>query len=325
MPVRNRQNGWPLCAEPGGSSCPPLKAPPGKSKRPLSPVTRGAFRVTARSMRPTSTLVAIMKDEAPYIIEWLAYHRLLGFDRIRIYSNDCSDGTDALLDKLQAAGEVEHVRWPSVPGVLPQHSAYMDTFRACDTDWFMSLDADEFLNLAKASTVGEFLATIPDDAAAIAVCWRVFGSGGQLWRGPQPVTQRFTWAAPVDHHLNRRIKTISRVSAVDAVGIHAAKVRDGHFVLATGEPAKLHRGNFAQPRYEVAQINHYVVRSREEFADKMARGNANYPADHPEKISFRPPSFFEEHDRNEERDTTIQRRSVELRREMARLVRTLSA
>jgi hypothetical protein len=267
-------------------------------------------------MRPTSTLVAIVKDELPYLVEWLAYHRLLKFDRIRVYSNDCSDGSDDLLDRMQDAGLLEHRRWPSIQGVAPQHSAYMDAFSSCDTDWFMALDADEFLNLAQVNTVSDFLDSIPDHASGIAMCWRVFGSGGQLWRGPQPVTQRFTWAAPVDHHLNRRIKPIVRVSCTRAVGIHTADLTVGDWVLPTGEPAKLHRGCYARPTYDVAQINHYVVRSREEFEAKLARGNANMPAEHPEKVTFRPPSFFDEHDRNEERDTSILRRSDELKREM---------
>ena len=96
-------------------------------------------------MRQTSTLFAIVKDERRYLLEWVAYHRLIGFDRIRIYSNDCSDGTDELLDRMQAAGLVEHVRWPSIEGVSAQNSANQDAFRSCDTDWYLPLDADELL------------------------------------------------------------------------------------------------------------------------------------------------------------------------------------
>src|SRR6187402_2146286 len=112
-------------------------------------------------MQPTATLVAIMKDERPYLVEWVAYHRLIGFDRIRVYSNDCSDGTDALLDRMQGAGLVQHIRWPSTAGASPQHSAYVDAFGACETEWFMSLDTDEFLNIAATNSVAEFLGTFP--------------------------------------------------------------------------------------------------------------------------------------------------------------------
>jgi len=248
---------------------------------------------------------------------------MIGFDHIRVYSNDCSDGTDMLLDKMQTAELIEHVSWPGVAGVSPQLSAYADALQACDTEWLMPLDVDEFLNLATHRTVGEFLATFPDDASGIAICWRIFGSGGQLWRGPQRVTDRFTWAAPVDHYLNRRIKSISRVGAVENINAHVSTPTKGVFVLPTGEPAKLHRESFARPRYEVAQINHYCVKSRAEYEEKRQRGCVNMPPEHPNRISFRPPTFFDEHDRNEERDRSILRHRDALGREMRKIEEAL--
>lgn len=49
---------------------------------------------------PISTVVTSMKDEAPYVIEWVAYHRALGFDRIVVLANDCTDGTHEMLTRL---------------------------------------------------------------------------------------------------------------------------------------------------------------------------------------------------------------------------------
>jgi len=83
------------------------------------------------------TACAIVKDERPYMLEWVAWYRLLGFDRILIYSNDCSDGTDRLLDAMQAEGLVEHRPWPSRPGHAPQQSAYADALRDCPTRWIL--------------------------------------------------------------------------------------------------------------------------------------------------------------------------------------------
>ena len=45
-------------------------------------------------------VISTMKDEAPYILEWIAHHRGIGFTDFLIYTNDCSDGTDLLLDRL---------------------------------------------------------------------------------------------------------------------------------------------------------------------------------------------------------------------------------
>jgi hypothetical protein len=42
-----------------------------------------------------------MKDEGPYVIEWVAHHLALGFTDLMVYTNDCSDGTDAILKRLE--------------------------------------------------------------------------------------------------------------------------------------------------------------------------------------------------------------------------------
>ncbi len=54
----------------------------------------------------------VMRNEAPFILEWLAYHRLIGVSDFLIYSNDCDDGTDVMLDHLQSMGLVTHLNNP---------------------------------------------------------------------------------------------------------------------------------------------------------------------------------------------------------------------
>ena len=89
-----------------------------------------------------------MKDEGPYILEWLAYHRAIGFTDFLIYTNDCSDGTDLLLDRLQHNGIVTHVRnkvlkrglYLSALKYAKDHSLYSGA------DWAYVCDIDEFLN-----------------------------------------------------------------------------------------------------------------------------------------------------------------------------------
>ena len=39
-------------------------------------------------MAETFTLVSTVKDEAPYLWEWVAYHRMIGFNDILIFQND---------------------------------------------------------------------------------------------------------------------------------------------------------------------------------------------------------------------------------------------
>tara|TARA_R110002074_G_scaffold269101_3_gene441049 strand:- start:81 stop:341 length:261 start_codon:yes stop_codon:yes gene_type:complete len=53
---------------------------------------------------PKTQLISCVKDEAVFMLEWVAHHHLLGFDDICIYTNDCTDGTVALLSALEDAG-----------------------------------------------------------------------------------------------------------------------------------------------------------------------------------------------------------------------------
>ena len=53
-----------------------------------------------------------VKNEGAFLMEWLAHHRAVGFTDFLVYSNDCSDGTDAMLDRLQAMGWLVHLPNP---------------------------------------------------------------------------------------------------------------------------------------------------------------------------------------------------------------------
>jgi hypothetical protein len=54
-------------------------------------------------------IVTCVRNEAPLLLEWIAYHQAIGFTDFLLYSNDCDDGTDALLDRLAQMGVIAHV------------------------------------------------------------------------------------------------------------------------------------------------------------------------------------------------------------------------
>ncbi len=69
-------------------------------------------------------IVTTMKNEGPFILEWLAYHRAIGVTDFLIYTNDCTDGTDTMLQMLMAKGlcqwrENPFRRWTSSPSMRP--------------------------------------------------------------------------------------------------------------------------------------------------------------------------------------------------------------
>ncbi len=45
-------------------------------------------------------LATSIKDEGPFLLEWIAHHKVAGFNRILIGYNDCTDGSEKLLRLL---------------------------------------------------------------------------------------------------------------------------------------------------------------------------------------------------------------------------------
>jgi len=265
------------------------------------------------------TLCAIMKDERPYIVEWAAYHRMLGFDHIVVYTNDCSDGSEQLLNMLSATGLLEHRSWPSAEHTSPQQAAYADALPRCKTEWICFLDADEFFNPKKTDTVGDFLRPFKNDVSAIAINWRIFGSAGELVQRPGLVMERFTRASPSEIYVNRHCKTMARVQDIQAMYIHCCSLARGRFVDTHGQDIAIERLGFTPSvQHETAQINHYVLKSAEEFQHKRNRGNANLGSASVHKYTSRYGDFFLTHDRNEQSEDSILRFLPSFKQDIAR-------
>ena len=73
-------------------------------------------------------LVAAMRNEEPYLLEWLAYHRSIGFTDVVICTNHCVDGrpagsaavphATAILVDWRLFGSSGHVTWQ--PGLVTE-------------------------------------------------------------------------------------------------------------------------------------------------------------------------------------------------------------
>ena len=51
-----------------------------------------------------ATAVLTVRNEGAFLLEWLAHHKGIGFTDFLVFSNDCDDGTDAMLDRLARDG-----------------------------------------------------------------------------------------------------------------------------------------------------------------------------------------------------------------------------
>jgi hypothetical protein len=92
------------------------------------------------------TAVTCVKNEGPFLLEWIALHQCIGVTDFLFYSNDCNDGTDTLLDALAELGHVTHLPNPA-EGRNYQMEARKDAKRQAvvpDADWVWVADVDKF-------------------------------------------------------------------------------------------------------------------------------------------------------------------------------------
>ena len=84
-----------------------------------------------------------MKDEGPYVVEWVAHHLALGFTDLLVYTNDCSDGTDTILKRLEALDIGVHHRDNIIPEGMKPHPSMLKSAVGEDlvinSDWLLVL------------------------------------------------------------------------------------------------------------------------------------------------------------------------------------------
>lgn len=274
---------------------------------------------------------AIFKNEGPYILEWIAYHRVLGFSRFFIADNNSDDGSTALLASLAAAGVVEHIPFPGQTGKAPQLPAYTEILRRYgnEVDWLAFIDADEFfLPMDGSQSMLPFVAEMNAEPqiGLVAINWATYGSSHQVEAADEPVIERFSQRATRDYIHNHHYKSLVRTSANPTVrgSPHLFSIKPGAKTVQTNgaalvNHAKRGEGLSAEVVWDHVRLNHFIVKSRQEFFEKKGpKGRATVVG------QTKGEGYFNAHDRNEETDPTPSWLIKATKAELSRLNRLLT-
>lgn len=242
---------------------------------------------------PISTVVTSMKDEAPYIIEWVAYHRALGFDRVVVLANDCTDGTHEMLLRLHEIGAVSYYENEVPVGAKPHSRALKianTTPEVKSADFVMVLDADEFLVVKQAPHTLDVLLGVMDDRAAgmMVIPWRMFGSSHHTEFQDRPVIERFTQSMDASNLPKVGVKTLFRQADKLRLAIHFPKnvMKGGEPVDSPVDQVWIDAGGQLLKREELtwnggrqtihrdfAEVAHFMIKSLDEYLLKIFRGD----------------------------------------------------
>jgi hypothetical protein len=241
--------------------------------------------------------ITSVRNEAPFLLEWIAHLMGAGVTDFLIFSNDCEDGTTQMLDCLHRAGVIEHIPQTCADETSPQWQALRAAWKhplrkSCD--WAVVCDVDEFINIhAGNGTLQSLISAVPANAEGVLLPWRLFGNNHLALSEDKPTTEQFTFsmsddcAYPIETTF---FKSLIRTNGrFNQFGVHrpkqksAAKVGLPVWVNGSGavmpdifaqNPQRLSLYGLPNGR-GLVECNHYSLGSAESFLLKRARGLPN--------------------------------------------------
>ncbi len=244
------------------------------------------------------TAVTCVKNEGPFLLEWIAFHQLIGVTDFLFYSNDCDDGTDMLLDALADLGHVTHLPNPA-EGRNYQMEALKDAKAhsiVAQADWVWIADVDEFPNIHVGDHSFAALIEACGDPQTISLNFQFFANDDIDSFEDRPVIEQFTrshnpdiWCGeaaievkslvrndfPLHYYGAHRpffkpsVKKKQRPSWTDGSGRPVP-----HRFLVAANPRRIRRFPAAGAR-RFATLNHYALRSLDSYLVKNDRGDVN--------------------------------------------------
>lgn len=226
----------------------------------------------------TLSVVAIAKDEAPYIREWVEFYKVVGVSRIYLYDNGSTDG---MRDRIADFIDSGFVVYTTFPGIARQYAAYMDAIARYkyQTRYMAFVDCDEFvmpcdLEKSLAEVVSALFDRYGKGVGGITVNWTVYGPSGHREQPDGLVLEEYLQREPNDYFPNACIKTIANPRAIlkyqhAHYPIYYAGYRnvdvDGRRVDGAYDFSELNRDP------HVLRLNHYYTKSYAEYLKRRSR------------------------------------------------------
>jgi hypothetical protein len=251
------------------------------------------------------SIAAIIKNEKPYLKEWLEYHRMQGVEHFYLCDNDSTDGTEEYLKPYIEKGMITYIPFSGVNKQLECYQYITDKYKN-DTKWLAIIDVDEYMVPIQAKNMVKFLQEF-SDVDEVSLHWLNYGDSGAFSRTESLITEFFTSHGK---KINHTVKSIVRPKAVKNFMMFGAN----HYVPVYGKSVNEYHKPVSfmldmNVSADKARINHYITKSFTEFLYKKKRG-------HPERTAIDYSYYFFHNENDVKDDMTMQRFLPELKEKM---------
>ena len=209
------------------------------------------------------------RDEAPYLREWIEFHRLMGVERFFLYDTGSTDDHEAVLAPYVDQGIAEVEQWH---GEARQNDAINHCLEVHeDVRWIAFIDADEFLFSPGGRPVSEVLREY-EDHPGVGVNLVMYGTSGHDSMPAGLVIENYLYRS-MNPLINWVKCVVQPARTLRCRGAHVFEFESGHAVDVARRPLDGWRTqSYIQSRL---RINHYYTKSLEEFRAKHAKTRAD--------------------------------------------------
>ena len=235
-------------------------------------------------------VMAIFKNEAMGIREWIQHYQWQGVDEILLLNNG---STDNWKEKIQGLKNLTVLD-------APKPHAQLENYNKIGIPWLKSngvdvvavLDLDEYMFGKDGKILGEHIqeAFNGSESPSIFTCpWTMFGSSG-LDKQPESIRKEFIWRKKHIPFLYREFciqlkKSVFLLKDLEELDVHIPVVVGNSIACPKG-----------------IQLNHYAIQSKEYYEKvKMSRGDVKSAV----YQNVRDWKYFEKYDFNDEKDTQL--------------------
>ena len=242
------------------------------------------------------SLCICVKDESKYIQEWIEYYLIQGVDHFYIYNNNGTDNTQEVIQKYIDKGIVSWITYPGPDKQIEIYNHAVQNFK-WETRWLGFVDIDEFIVPLKHSTLAEAMKDY-EDCSQLRIHWVLYGSSGHREETKGLVIERFTQH---QEGVNKFTKSILNPRACLYANVHAGLVLG----KSVDEYKRVYEEDKTPITTDILRVNHYVIKSWEEYSRKKNRGRADLTC------AALTDAFFTDHDRNEVSEPELMQKYVE--------------